>query len=420
VVASFLRMGPQHPKGIDADENRLSFEIWPGRSGEWRLSRGMTKTHHLALSFIGRSLTADEVDGEAVRREFFADYVPQDPVEITLDPEYVRQTRQLEAHRLLQPLPKKYPKLETKIAGIELHGKPLVSSGMMDFGEAISTNNEEDQGHTYAMEYVRVGAYVNYIKMVNQMLHNSTVDIVDWDPDPLRQGAAPYHTEYHQDAVCVTSHNWTEGLFEYAYLTGDREAYRVAVGICDWILRFMKGKPHLVKQDGREIGWPLIALVAGYQATWDKKYLDGAFELVQYYREKVAQWGELLNNEPPGAGYCLILYAEYTGFEGMHKLWELTRDEELREFAVQCMEKAYEHSYLDMTNPVTRGMDMYMIVAAYEMSRDAKWLEIAKRFLPVVLARPNWDGYTYRRIIHYLGFCHEQGWIDDNLVVLKA
>ena len=42
----------------------------------------------------------------------------------------------------------------------------------------------------------------------------------------------------------------------------------------------MKGKPQIVKVDGREIGWPIIALVAGYKATWDKRYLDGAFEFV--------------------------------------------------------------------------------------------------------------------------------------------
>lgn len=29
------------------------------------------------------------------------------------------------------------------------------------------------------------------------MLHNSTVDVVDWDPDSLRMGGTPYHTHYH-------------------------------------------------------------------------------------------------------------------------------------------------------------------------------------------------------------------------------
>jgi hypothetical protein len=420
VVGSFLRMGPQHPKSVTADENRLTFDIWPAGYGDWRLSRGMTKTHHLAWSFFGRSLATDEVDGEAVRREFFAEYVPQDPVEIILDREYVRQTKQLEADNLLPFLPQKYPKLEAKISTIELHGKPLQSSGMMDWGEAISTNNEEDQGHVYAMEFYRSGTYVNYLKFVQQMLHNSTVDVVDWDPDPLRMGGTPYHTDYHQDAVCVTSHTWTEGMFEYAYVTGDREAFRAAVGLCEWILRWMKGKPHLVSQDGREIGWPIIALVAGYRATDDKRYLDGCWELVGFYKEKVAKFGELLNNEPPGANYTATLYGEYAGFEGLHKLWQLTGDEGLRKFAVECMEQAVGRGQIDATNPVARGCDMYTIYAAFDMSRDQKWLDRAKYFLPVVLGRSNWDGYMYRRIIHYLGLCHQQGWIDDNQVALKT
>jgi len=417
LVGSFLRMAPQHPKGIRADENRLSFEVWPEGSGEWRLSRGMTKTHHLALSAFGQALSPEEIDAEAVRREFFAGTHPQDPVQLSLNPEYVRQTQQVEAHKLLPHLPLQYPKLETKIGGISMHGKPLAFSGMMDYGEAISTNNEEDQGHEYAMEYHRSGSYPNYEKLVSQMLHNSTVDIVDWDPDPLRMGGTPYHTFYHQDAVCVTSHTWTEGMFEYAYLTGDREAFRAAVGLCDWILRFMEGKPHLVKQDGREIGWPIIALVAGYKATWDQKYLDAAYRLVDMYHEKVELYGDLVNNEPPGTGYQLEGYGEYAGFEGMHKLWEVTGDDELRIFALRCIDSALDKGHISFHSH-GRMMDVYAIYAAYEMSGDEKYIEWARKFVPVVLARPDWNGYFYRRIIHFLGMCHRHGLIDDGQVAL--
>lgn len=419
LVASILRMGAQHPKALHADENRLSLELRPAGYGPWRLCRGMTKTHHAALSFFGRPLTPEEVDGEAVRREFFAlDADLQDPVTIALDPEYVRLTRQVETHRLLPHLPARYPKLETKIAGIRLHGDPLAFSGMMDYGEKIPTNNEEDQGHEYAMEYYRSGSCVHYRRLVAQMLHNSTVDVVDGDPDPLRQGGTPYHTGYHQDAVCVPSHTWTEGMFEYAYVTGDREAFRAAVGICEWILRYMEGKPHIVGQDGRETGWPIIALAAGHRATGDKRYLDAAYRLVDIYRRKVAEHGELANNEPPGTGYCLQGYGEYAGFEGLHKLWELTGDDKLRRFALGIVESFIANGHISF-HEHGRMMDLYALYAAYDMSRDPKWLELAKRFLPVALARPNWDGYFYRRIIHFLGLCHEQGLIDDSLVVLK-
>ncbi|MHB9105585.1 MAG: RIFT barrel domain-containing protein [Armatimonadota bacterium] len=417
LVASILRMAPQHPKGLSADENRISIELWPAGHGNWRLSRGMTKTHHLALSVFGRALSAEEIDTEAVRREMFAGYVPGDPVTITLDPKYVRLTKQAEADKMLPRLPQRYPKLETKLEAIELHGRPLASSGMMDYGEAVATNNEEDQGHTYAMEYYRRGAWDQYQKLVAQMLHNSTVDVVDWDPDPLRMGGTPYHTHYHQDAVCVPSHTWTEGMFEYAYVTGDREAYRAAVGICEWILRFMDGKPQIVQVDGREIGWPIIALVAGYKATWDQRYLDGANRLVGYYRERVEQFGDLLNIEPPGTGYQLIGYGEYTGFEGMHKLWEVTGDEELRQFALTCIERAVERGHISFHGH-GRMMDLYPIFAAYDMSHDPKWIELARDFIPIVLSRPDWSGYLYRRIIHFLGLCHDHGLLDDNQVVL--
>lgn len=419
IVASILRANAQHPKGLSADENKITLDIWPAGYGEWRLSRGMTKTHHLAISFFGAALTPEQIDAEAVRREFFAYNPTREPLEITLDPQYVRLTRQLDADRMLPYLPEKYPKLETKLGGVKLHGDPLAHSGMMDYGEAIATNNEEDQGYSYVMEYVRAGNFENFSKMVAQMLHNSTVDVVDWDPDPLRMGGTPYHTSYHQDSVCVPSHFWTEGMFAYAYMTGDREAYRAAIGLCDWALRMMKGRPRIVKQDGREIGWPIIALTAGYEATGEARFRKGAFELVSYYHEKIAQHGFLANNEPPGTGYLLTSYGEYAGFEGMHKLWRATGDEALRKFASKLIGDFIDQGHISFYGH-GRMMDLYAIYAVHDMTGDKKWIEVARKFAPIALARPNWNGYFYRRLIQFLGMCHEHGLLDDSQVVLSG
>ena len=380
IVASFLRMGPQHPKAMSSDENRLAFDIYPPGYPEWRLSRGMTKTHHLALSFFGRALSKEEVDAEAVRREYFAATVPQDPVEITLDPAYVPEHQ---AHRagppasaLARDLPQARSQDRRHLAPRQ---GPLAAAGMMDWGEAISTNNEEDQGYEDAMEYYRSGSYPNYLKCMQQMLHNATVDVVDWDPDPLRMGGTPYHTAYHQDSVCVPSHMWTEGMFTYAFMTGDREARRAAVGLCEWALSYIKGKPQIVRVDGRETGWPMIALVAGYQATGEKRYLDGAFELFRFYQEKVAQFGELLNLEPPGTAYTLQGYGEYAGFEGMHKLWLATGNEAVRTFALARITHAIDAGHIGFHSH-GRMMDLYALYAAFDMSKDPKWIDLAKRF----------------------------------------
>ncbi|MBN2564827.1 MAG: hypothetical protein JXB46_03870, partial [Candidatus Eisenbacteria bacterium] len=97
---------------------------------------------------------------------------------------------------------------------------------------------------------------------------------------------------------------------------------------------------------------------------------------------------------------------------------EVTRDEELRQFALARIEEAVEKGHIKFQLH-GRLMDLYAVYAAYDLSRDPKWLELAKRCLPIALARPNWDGYLYRRVIHFLGLCHEQGWIDDALVGLK-
>ncbi len=418
IVASVLRMNAQHPKAISSDENRLTLDLYPAGYPKWRLCRGMTKTHHIALSFFGKKLTDEQIDNEAVRREFFAYNPCKEPIEITLDPAYVRSTGQVETADVLPYSPTLYPKLEAKIAGIKLHGDPLGHSGIVDYGEAIATNNEEDQGYEYAMEYYRSASYENFAKTVSQMLHNSTIDIVDWDPDAARMGGTPYHTSYHQDSVTVTSHFWTEGMFVYSYMSGDKEAYRAAVGQCEWALRYMKARPKIVKQDGREIGWPIIALTAGYQATGDKRYLKGCYDLIDLYHEKVRVHGRIANTEPPGAGYVVGAYGEYAGIEGMHKFWRVTKDEKVRQFVVDLVTQFIDEGHIKFHSH-GRFMDLYALYAVWDMTRDPKWLELSQRYVKVALARPNWDGYFYRRVMHFLGMCHQNGLINDDLVVLK-
>jgi hypothetical protein len=418
IVASILRMNAQHPKAMTSDENRLTLDLYPPGYPKWRLCRGMTKTHHIALSFFGKKLTAEQIDNEAVRREFFAFNPCNEPVEIVLDPEYVRSTGQAETGDVLPYSPGLYPKLEAKIAGIKLHGDALGHSGIVDYGEAIATNNEEDQGYEYAMEYYRSASYENFAKAVAQMLHNSTIDIVDWDPDKARMGGTPYHTNYHQDSVTVTSHFWTEGMFLYSYMTGDKEAYRAAVGQCEWCLRYMKARPKIVKQDGREIGWPIIALTAGYQATGNKRYLDACYELIELYHEKIRIHGRIANDEPPGSYYLAGAYGEYAGIEGMHKLWRVTKDEKVRTFVVELVTQFIEEGHIKFHSH-GRFMDLYALYAVWDMTRDAKWLTLSQKYVKVALARPNWDGYFYRRVMHFLGMCHQHGLINDDLVVLK-
>ena len=86
------------------------------------------------------------------------------------------------------------------------------------------------------------------------------------------------------------------------------------------------------------------------------------------------------------------LYGEYTGFEGMHKLWELTarRRPATDSLSAVWIVRRRRRCSIPKTFHSHGPTDGHVHdVAAYDMSGgDPKWLEVGKRFLSIVLAAP--------------------------------
>jgi DUF1680 family protein len=73
-------------------------------------------------------------------------------------------------------------------------------------------------------------------------------------------------------------HTWTQGTLAYYYLTGDERALAVARGVADYLVARARS---VVLGNPRQWGWPQIALLAVYDATGERQYLDAALAYAQ-------------------------------------------------------------------------------------------------------------------------------------------
>jgi hypothetical protein len=102
----------------------------------------------------------------------------------------------------------------------------------------------------------------------------------------------PLHFTFELGGIDL-GHTWSEGLLSYYYLTGDERGLAAARGIADYLQR--RGGSVLRRANPRQLGWPQVALLAVYEATGERAYLESAQvyarrALELFPAEKVNHW----------------------------------------------------------------------------------------------------------------------------------
>jgi hypothetical protein len=185
-------------------------------------------------------------------------------------------------------------------------------------------NLEYDMAQVLALGYAATGEPAYHEGMVAAARHFMDVDRIYYQQKRpnwvgMNHPKNPLHFTFELGGVDL-GHTWTEGLLSYYYLTGDERGLEAARGIADYLVR--RSHSATLRGNPRQWGWPLVALVATYEATGNAEYRGAA--------EAYARGG--MNAFPPDtiAGWKMGLLAD-----GLSYTHSMNNDPVIRDWLIR-------------------------------------------------------------------------------------
>lgn len=414
LVAWFYDMEINYPKGVRCDRNTVTFDIWPAVAGELHVRRGQSKEHELYLCFAGER-TPEEMEGIYFDHEIVGYGVlgaAYQPVEITLDPDYVRGCKVLQLDRWLRYDLDSYTDVEVKLGSANAKGS-IGSKGMWDAGDYISPdrswahNNEDDAILNGIREYFRRAEPTMLTQSVLKAKHNAHVDFIAFDPDPLRQGTMPAHCPEHTDGATYPSHMWVDGLMAAYCVTGETDLLEAALSVGENMLRWQQTNPGIFYADSRECGWPALAFLRMHEYTGEQKWLDGVQEVFEFYKTRMSDDGVIYYELPHGVATYVAGYGEFIGWRSLFFYYERTQKPEVKEFLAGCLDKVYKFKPGPLGGWACN--DLFPAWAAYALTGDDKYIEDNYPFLRFLMQREGGFPWGGNDMHFYLGELDRRG-----------
>jgi hypothetical protein len=262
-------------------------------------------------------------------------------------------------------------------------------------GQTVWVNNEYDRPHACALYYGLTGQRRVLDSGLVSARHWLDVDFCHYNPDPLIQGGLKIHTRYHVTGGVTPSHEWTEGLLDYYFLTGRRESLEGARSVGENIMRHMQ-RPRMREPGAasvREGGWALRAMVGMYLGTGEAKWKAEARRLAAMYLNWYDQYGALLapytSHSMPRVTFMISLtvnsFARYLLIED-----DPTLVKRVKTLIVETVDDMLEHcigpdgvAYYKELPSLRRTAPTYHLLEAlthtYRITGNVRYLEAATR-----------------------------------------
>ncbi len=297
-----LGLCPEFPDGLYdgkalADENKLYYAL---RHGLHTFKVGLAKTHEISAFFFAAAPGGDSLTN------FFA--AAGEPLLATCEPAYVGATRAAGDFPAADPAKFfGYDAWFDRMLAAHLQRRDNVREyGLLNWGDWYGErdvnwgNLEYDLQGSLLVQYLRTGDRRFFLRGAQAARHHIDVDVVHatnplvknpYGPAPeiggvwrhslnhtggyFNTSALPVETSYQMGLSADMGHVWADGDLLYYHLTGDRQAYDVALQVADMVAGHMVGKlgTHI-----RALGWPMILVLSAYEASGNPKYLEAATE----------------------------------------------------------------------------------------------------------------------------------------------
>lgn len=406
-----------HPKSVTIDENVLTLSIWPDWATPMKTVQGVNKSHTFYLTAVPEALDAAAAEHRALQWEV----QHLEPLAISFDPAWPRHCEVLDCQHLLAYQPQKYPHLENRLHAAP--GEPtrftyarFAPTGIFNFGDSGGadgySNNEDDTTVFVPLQaYLRTGEPFCFDYGEIAALHYMEVDHCLWSSNPRQNGGLIAHTDDHFMGCVYPSHQWSEGILAYYYLTGDPRAKDVVIRVADVQIYWIENLLDQVCCDGREAGMPVVNLALAYRLTGEQKYIDAARVVIDNFARKwFEQWGDLRYPYPQGAHLKWTTgYGDWSTYLGMYRIWELTGDQDIRELMVKLLEKLCDPKRFSFAD--SRSMDFQSVWQYIQLTGDRSIIDVLADVIDNFLRV---GGHPARRLA-FLGMLDAEGKLEGML-----
>jgi len=397
VMLSVYQAHQNFPKKLRVAKDGIVCSLYPDDAPPAPVIQGMAKTHRVQLHFHApdaplaegsvRSLQFQLPDRPALSRGWFR---ANNPWLETFFPEKLPDRLLTFLNRIHDGRPKALGMFhfgDAPDAGYTNQGR--------GHGHSVFVNNEYDRPHACALYYGLTGQRRVLDSALVSARHWLDVDLCHYSPDPLLHGGLKIHTRYHVTGGVTPSHEWTEGLLDYYFFTGRREALDAARLVAENILRHLD-RPHM-KTPGatsvREGGWALRALVGMWIGTGEDRWRDEARKLVSMYLDWFDRYGALLapytSHSMPRVPFMISLtvnsFARYLLVEPDSELAERVKAlivGTVDDLLAHCLGPDGVAYYKELPSLRRTAPTYHLLEAlthAYRITGDAKYLKIATR-----------------------------------------